>query len=90
MNFKEIICSAIKFDGIDKQTIISNLTLTPDASMGDYSLPCFVFSRQRVFHSEFYLLSLSLLASLCSFSKENIYSIREHISLMLQCDEQTR
>ena len=45
MNFKEIISDAIKFDGIDKQTIISSLTLTPDASMGDFSLPCFVFSK---------------------------------------------
>ena len=45
MNFKEIISSAINFDGIDKQTIISSLTLPPDASMGDFSLPCFVFSK---------------------------------------------
>ena len=45
MNFKEIISDAIQFDGIDKQTIISSLTLTPDVSMGDYSLPCFVFSK---------------------------------------------
>ena len=45
MNFKEIVSSAIKYDGIDKQTIISSLTLPPDASMGDFSLPCFVFSK---------------------------------------------
>ncbi len=45
MNFKQIIAEIVDFEGIDKNTVASSLTLPPDASMGDFSLPCFVFAK---------------------------------------------
>ena len=45
MNFKQIIADTINFDGVDSQTVISSLTLPPEQSMGDFSLPCFVFAK---------------------------------------------
>ena len=45
MNFKQIIADVIDFEGIDNNTVASSLTLPPDVSMGDFSLPCFVFAK---------------------------------------------
>ena len=45
MNFKQIISDIVNFDGIDKQVVFDSLMLPPDESMGDYSLPCFVFAK---------------------------------------------
>ena len=45
MDFKQEIANLIKIDGISTETIYSNIMTPPDEKLGDYTLPCFCFSK---------------------------------------------
>lgn len=45
MDFKQEIANLINIDGVDTKTIYSNIMTPPDEKLGDYTLPCFCFSK---------------------------------------------
>lgn len=45
MDYKRYIADRISIDGVSKKEIEENLAVPPDASMGDYALPCFKFAK---------------------------------------------
>lgn len=46
MNYKRMISELISLDNIEKSEILSIITPTADNKMGDFSVPCFKFSKQ--------------------------------------------
>ena len=45
MNYREYIAGKLDVEGLSKEEIAANVVVPPDASMGDYALPCFKFAK---------------------------------------------
>ena len=46
MNYREYIAGKLDVEGLSKEEIAANVVVPPDASMGDYALPCFKFAKE--------------------------------------------
>jgi arginyl-tRNA synthetase len=47
MDFKHVIADLIHAElGLDKTRILSIIEIPPDSKLGDYSMPCFMFSKE--------------------------------------------